>query len=190
MTKLPNNIGVTVEDAAGLIVKIPSQKQLEKQFEPYAIELGKLVYAWNRLHEKLFGLFWVVTGVQNGNIANAIWHSTDSDRAQRQMLRKAAQVVFAADSEKKDGVMWLLNQVDQSLAGNRNDAIHAPLAFFTDPSGTKLGPSWYSGHPRAKSLEGKELMTEFKWYRECRCVGYLRRTGSRSAAASRAPTMA
>jgi hypothetical protein len=102
MTKLPKNIGVTVENAAGRIVRVPSQKQLEKQFEPYAIELGKLVYAWNRLHEKLFDLFWAVTGLQNGNIANAIWHSIDRDRAQRQMLRKAAQVLFAHEKRWRE----------------------------------------------------------------------------------------
>jgi hypothetical protein len=101
MTKLPENIRVEIE-AAGRVVKIPSQKRLEQQFEPYAIELGKLVYAWNRLHEKLAGLFWTVTGFQNGAVASAIWHSTDSDRAQRKMLRQVAEVVLAGDTNKKE----------------------------------------------------------------------------------------
>jgi hypothetical protein len=169
MTKMPKNIGVKIE-TQGRMVKIPSEAELERQFEPYAVEIGKLVAVWNRLHEKLARLFCLAAGIQNINVANAIWHSTDSDRTQRQMLRKAAEVTFDAEAHKKDGIIWLVNQIDTMLAGNRNDAIHAPLAFFTDADGTQLLPSWDSGHPRAKSLRGKDLMTEFKWYRDCAVV--------------------
>jgi hypothetical protein len=164
MGQFPKNISVTLQ-TKGHIIKVPSQKQLERQFRPYAIELGKLVFAWNRLHEKLSVLFWKVTGIEN-RVAIAVWYSTDSDRAQRQMLRKAAEAAFAADDKKREGVIWLLNKIDNFLAGSRNDAIHAPLAFFTDAFGTELKPSW-SGSPRAKGLAGKDLMMEFKWYRDC-----------------------
>jgi hypothetical protein len=164
VAQLPRNISVILQ-MKGHVIKVPSQKQLERQFRPYAVQLGKLVFAWNRLHEKLSVLFWKVTGIQN-DIAIAVWYSTDSDRAQRQMLRKAAEVAFAKDDKKREGVVWLLNQIDHALAGSRNDAIHAPLAFFTDVFGTELKPS-LSGSPRAKGLAGKDLMTEFKWYREC-----------------------
>jgi hypothetical protein len=165
VAKLPENISLTLQIKSN-VIKVPSQKQLERQFRPYAVELGKLVFAWNRLHERLAALFWAITGFQNGAIPLAIWHSTDNDRAQRRMLRATAEVVFANDPQKKKSVLWLLNEVDHFLAGHRNDAIHAPLAFFTDPFGTELKPSWYSGSPRAKGLAGKDLMTEFKWYRE------------------------
>jgi hypothetical protein len=65
MAKLPEDISVNVQ-VKGTVIKVPSQKQLEKQFRPYAVELGRLVYAWNRLHEKLAGLFWAITGFKNG----------------------------------------------------------------------------------------------------------------------------
>jgi len=165
MAKLPENISVTIQ-AKGTVIKVPSQKQLEQQFQPYAVELGKLVFAWNQLHEKLAGLFWAITGFKNGAMASAIWYSTDNERTQRKMLRQLAEVVFSGDNKKKDGILWLVKQVDDALAGHRNDAIHAPLNFMTGPFGTVLEPSWYSGSPRAKSLAGKDLMSEFKWYRE------------------------
>ena len=165
MAKLPDNISVTVQ-AKGSVIKIPSQKQLEEQFRPYAAELGRLVFAWNRLHETLAALFWAITGFKRSSMAHAIWYATDSERTQRQMLRRLAAVVFSNDSEKRNGVTWLLNEIDSSLAGNRNDAIHTPLAFFTDSFGVELRPDSFSGSPRAKGLAGKDLMIEFNWYRE------------------------
>jgi hypothetical protein len=82
------------------------------------------------------------------------------------MLRQLAEVVFSGESKKKEGIFWLLKQVDDALAGHRNDAIHSPLSFMTGPFGTVLEPSRFSGSPRAKGLTGKDLMSEFKWYRE------------------------
>jgi hypothetical protein len=164
MSKMPKNIRVDIHTKGG-IISVPSQIALERQFEPYAVEMGKLVYAWNRLHEKLAGLFWAVTGISDGAVPFAIWHSIPSDLSQRRMLRASVQAKYPSKSAEAEDLEWLLNKVD-SISSQRNNAIHAPLAFMTDAVGTKLEPSWYSGNPRAKQIEGKDLMKEFRWYRE------------------------
>jgi hypothetical protein len=50
------------------------------------------------------------------------------------------------------------------LAQQRNDAIHAPVAFYTDQDGTRLMAEYFFGNPRALSLKDKSLSDEFSWY--------------------------
>src|ERR1700730_16658421 len=76
----------------------PSPEEISKRFQPYVVELGTLVYIWTRLHDHLAELFWRVTGILNGNIPLAIWHSTPNDRAQRDMLRAATTAKLKAAS--------------------------------------------------------------------------------------------
>src|SRR5215211_6790047 len=105
---------------------------------PYITALGELVIAWNSLQEQLAELFWTVTGISNGRVPLAIWHAANSDRTQRQMLRAAAENAFATDKDKKtrDDILWLLDRAN-SLADQRNDAIHSPF-WFIRPAGQSL----------------------------------------------------
>jgi hypothetical protein len=99
--------------------------------KPYVIALGELVIAWNSLQENLADLFWVITGVSNGAIPLAIWHSTNNDRAQRQMLRAAVEAAFAKEKKIKDDILWLVDRAN-ALADQRNDAIHSPFWFIRE----------------------------------------------------------
>ena len=68
--------------------------------------------------------------------------------------------------------MWLLDKLDQSLSHNRNEAVHAPLDFFTglfesNISQTRIAPDTHSGSPLASRLSEKgDLLQEFKYYRD------------------------
>ena len=76
--------------------------------------------------------FWVVTGIPHESMPwLAIWHSTPSDLSQRKMLRAAAET-FSGHDQKRADILWLLDQIDHTLSSKRNEAIHAPLDFFTE----------------------------------------------------------
>jgi hypothetical protein len=147
-------------------IKEPTRKQTDRHFRPYAVELGKLVYAWNDMQEKLVGLFCAVTKIPTSAIPKAIWHSTPSDLAQRNMLRAATEVNPAINDAEREDILWLLNKINRSLSVKRNDAIHAPLIFWTNALGISVEPSDYSLSPRAQSLKGKDILKEFTWYRQ------------------------
>jgi hypothetical protein len=74
------------------ILSPPLPDRIEKVFAPYAREVGNLVASWNQLHERLGELFSVIVRKDQPGIALAIWYSTRSDLAQRQMLRASAML--------------------------------------------------------------------------------------------------
>jgi hypothetical protein len=157
----------------------PAQRHriMVRAFRPLALEIGWIVFEWNRLHENLCALFGDFG--QHRGTAFAVWHSTSNERAQREMLRGA---VAADDSSEqvrstfRANVSWLLDQMDR-IAGRRNDAIHAPLIFVnhsaTGGFEVHIEPDDDSGNPRALELLGKPLLPEFSWYRD-----HLSRLGS------------
>jgi hypothetical protein len=168
MATLPKKIKVKVYTAPSMI-RVPSQDQLQKEFKPYAIELGYLIYSWNRLQSKLSNLFWDVIGTQNGLVARAIWNAITFDRAQRQMLLAGALVAPFNNPRAKDDIKWIIDRAEE-FEDKRNNAIHAPLTFVTDETGTTLTSAWYTGHPRAKKLQNAQLLNEFRWYAEAAAV--------------------
>ena len=150
------------------VIIAPSREQLEEAFTPYATELGRLVYAWNRLQERLARLFCIVCNFEDEAVGPAIWYSIPSDLSQRKMLRAAI------DNSKKQVVpesadlIWLLDKVDTILAHKRNDALHAPFVLVTGTDDqsqfTKMVSDMFSDNPKAAKLHGKDLMAEFQWY--------------------------
>jgi hypothetical protein len=141
------------------IVSPPMPDRIEKVFAPYAREVRKLVASWNQLQERLGELFSVIVRKDHPGIVLAIWYSTRSDLNQRQMLRASAEAAAAAgllEQAKKEDIKWLLDRTNE-LAQQRNDAIHAPVAFFTDQDGTRLMTEYFFGNPRALSLKDKSL---------------------------------
>jgi hypothetical protein len=172
MTELQKLGGVRIVSSVdGIELKPPTLQEQEKPFQPYAEELGRLVFAWNRLHANLGRLFWVVTGISSERMPLAIWHSTPSDLSQRRMLRAAVET-FGEKEQKRKDILWLLDKLDRSLSHNRNEAVHAPLVFFTglfesNISQTRIAPDTHSGSPLASRLSEKgDLLQEFKYYRD------------------------
>jgi hypothetical protein len=148
-------------------VNPPQPDRIEKVFEPYAREVGKLVASWNQLQERLGEIFSVIVRQDQPGIALAIWYSTQSDLAQRNMLRAAVEAAAAAglltEQSRKEDIKWLLDCADK-LSRGRNDAIHAPVAIYNDQDGTKLMTEYFFGNPRALNLKDKNLPNEFSAY--------------------------
>jgi hypothetical protein len=151
----------------------PTQRERArtKVFRPLAIELGWLVYEWNRLQEALAELFATIVTPNNVRVGFAIWHELTNERAQRDILRAAIDARQLLETPKPrayDDIAWILKQLD-ALAGRRNDAVHAPLVFinsFGAEEQIEILPMHFFGNPRAKQLKDKSLLEEFRWYRD------------------------
>ncbi len=96
----------------------PNIDALKEKFQPFAAELGSVVFTWNNLHERLGDLFWAILGGHNGAVPLAIWHSIDSDRTQRKVLKAAtvAAVFVRKDLERnaqcRDDILWLIKRIN------------------------------------------------------------------------------
>ena len=146
------------------------QNAIDAKMAPYVAALGRVAHSWNYLQEALGQLFCGVTGLESV-VGEAIWHSTTNDRAQREMLRAAimasTQERLAVELPKaKDDIKWLLDRAD-SVAEQRNTAIHAPMSLVLGNKEIELHPLAYHGNPRARKLVGKDILTEFDWYEKC-----------------------
>ncbi len=154
-----------------------------REFMPYARSIGQAVMAWNDLHTRLAFLFETVIGRPIHNVAYAIWHSSTSDRACREMLKAVLYEVGLrwpqGYPEATDDIKWILDRA-QSLEDTRNDIIHSPLmmighkktagglaslaAPFHKPA---IIPQSFLGHKRALKLEDKpDLLSEIQWCRD------------------------
>jgi hypothetical protein len=160
------------EQPPARIVRPPTREEMRVAFDLYTAAVGRVAYAWNYLHEKLGGLFARVVGgyeydVQR-NVALAVWYSSYSDRSQRQMLEAAIKAasgdpVWAQlPRNARDDLIWLIERANR-LGDKRDEAIHAPCSLFVDHEGSAMAANILSGHRRARSLTGKELLIEFDW---------------------------
>jgi hypothetical protein len=142
---------------------------MQQVFRPLALELGWIVFEWNRLHEALCDLLQDISS--DRELASAVWHSTTSERTQRDMLSNALASITNLDwrPQARNDIEWLLKKVN-SLSGRRNNAIHAPLIFARNADDSdfaiRVEPLTSSGNPRALELVDKSLLREFKWYRD------------------------
>src|SRR5215467_2057727 len=95
--------------------KLITPKQRERArvraFRPLALELGWIVYEWNRLHEALAELFADVVSGTRQSIGFAIWYAiAANERSQRDMLRAAIKAVDAYSDPKPPEhaeIIWL-----------------------------------------------------------------------------------
>jgi len=83
----------------------------DKHFTPIAVELGRLVFAWNELHEELGLMFEAVLQPKNPGAALAAWRTTESDRAQRKMLEYAVKATQWFQTKERpstpEDILWL-----------------------------------------------------------------------------------
>jgi len=137
-------------------------------FTPIATELGRLVYAWNELHEHLGHLFDLVVSPKGPRgTALAAWRAVENDRTQRTMLRYAVEhAASRLDKALVGEILWVLERAN-SLAEHRNNAIHSPYAIVTTQGKTEILPLDFFGNPRARKLGGKHLVSEFQWCYAC-----------------------
>jgi hypothetical protein len=151
------------EEKPARIVRVPTDEEAKAAFEAYTLAVGKVAFAWNFLHERLGRLFVAIAGADR-NIALGAWYSTKSDRAQRGMLEGA--INGSPDNRWPSGAKADLLSVMRranELGNRRNDAVHAPCLLATDVEGTEMTAAFFSGHPLANNLRGKNLLIEFDW---------------------------
>jgi hypothetical protein len=152
----------------------------EKPYQPYVTAIGQLLLAWSDLHERLAILFWVTTGGGYANRPTAMWNSSNFDRPRREMLK--AVVNSSTPKEQAQfpkmvaDINWILTETDK-LEDARNTAIHAPLYLFgytTLQRGSTVrgvvAPNDMLQNPRELKLAQKDLLTEFRWCRDCALV--------------------
>ena len=137
-------------------------------FRPYVMAIGQAAVAWNGLQESLRSLFWTAMGGGWVGIYSTVWYAITNDSAQRDMLRAVAR--FAGDTAELSeravsDIEWLLNEI-RKVADARNDAIHAPLISWGQAGKEVVSADATHGHPRAKKLVDKHLLTEFRWCRD------------------------
>ena len=156
-------------------VRRPHPRGFHKAFVPYALEIGYLSQAWNQLHEQLCSIFCQIVSPENSNIASAIWQSVPSDRTQRKMLEVAYLAPGAINKEKHlwaiDDIRYLLKEAE-TLANQRNDAIHAPFRIGYSPFDKEfdVSPDVMQNNKRAwrfikSNPETKDILAELVWYR-------------------------
>jgi hypothetical protein len=139
-----------------------------KSFRPYVTAIGQAAIAWNGLHEALRSLFGVFLASDDPPTHVAIWYSQNNDRAQRNILRALARTDNETGNVSDDvyqRVKWLLDEAD-NLATVRDAAIHAPLISDAKAIVPYTFHAGLSGHPKAKKLLDKHLLTEFRWCRD------------------------
>jgi hypothetical protein len=132
-----------------------------EEITPYATAIGELALIWNDLHMVLSSIFWKATRIPNGMIADAMWNSLKSDRAQREMLESIinldamGQLIKGATREE---LIWALTEITK-LEDLRNNALHSPMLIESDGS---ISPWHQTGNKRAKNLAKRELLSELR----------------------------
>ena len=117
------------------IITMPSDDEMKVAFETYALALGKVAFAWNFLHERLGRLFQTVMEA-HGEMAKAVWYSTDNDRAKQYMFKAAVAASrpdrWGSQTQKAgEDLTWLIDRVIE-LGEARNNAVHAPALIMID----------------------------------------------------------
>ena len=166
---------------------IETEKLYNDALKSYAKELGRLIHDWNDLHLELTQLFLVVCqnyeAEEESDILLALWNAVPNERFQREMLRQAARVRYShlgnvmtkagidiepiRDHEEAilKEILWVLEKAD-SLGRKRDDSAHVPTILeITMPLSFRFRAYDNYGHPIAKQLRDKELLSEFGLYR-------------------------
>lgn len=159
-----------------IIIGSDQQKLRYKQIGEFATELGLMVYEWNRLQENLGILFsCILTGDPMSNKGLSVWHSTPSDRAQRNMLRALIRTTeqneafrpFILDQfpRSREDIEWIIACLDHKpeISNERNNIAHA---VYIMKEGI-VAPDDVFQNPRSMNLKGKKLIARVKWCRDC-----------------------
>jgi hypothetical protein len=150
--------------------KPPSTTHFDEHFTPIATELGRLVFAWNELHENLGQMYEEVLQPKHFGAALASWRAIENDRSQRLLLQYAVAAIRWEKTDKrpstKEDIDWILEKTNK-IAEDRNNAIHSPYAVFTsEDDKTEIRPLDFFGNPRALKLAAKynDLVSEINFY--------------------------
>lgn len=149
-----------------------------KHFHPYTQAIGQAALAWNHLHEELGRLFADLL-FQGDLTGNAVWQSSNTDRAKRKMLGAGVKELNPKYIPQRviDEVLWILGK-SEALEDTRNDTVHAPLLSYdhplwqeiVDPDLKGIRPNETFGNVRATKLGKKDLLSEYRYCRDVAVV--------------------
>jgi len=108
-------------------------RRLRRILGVHARQVGEILWAWNLLQDALFGLFDAIlnkdaAAVYNMSVSSAVWHSFQSDKAQREMLLNLARAVFSPKSTFYKRIKWVIDRTGE-MSKHRNDVAHTPVKF-------------------------------------------------------------
>lgn len=92
-------------------------------------QIGEIIYSWNRMHAALFLVFWRLVFPDNIEAARDVWHLTQSDKTQRDMIAKAA--IILKPGRLRTAIVWTVERADK-LSPIRNAAAHVHMMFYDD----------------------------------------------------------
>jgi hypothetical protein len=111
-------------------------------------------------------MFATMLQAKTPGAAKAIWDMLRSDRMQREAVAAIAKISLKKHPKHQEELLWLLEAIE-ALSVDRNDPIHSAYMFKI------IGQSNFSviPHPggearRVQRMKDKELLTEFRLYRD------------------------
>lgn len=103
----------------------------------YARQIGEIALAWNHLQDALFTVFFALT--TDGSIedrhrkhwlSHGIWHSFQSDKAQREMLLELAKKHPGVSPAFFERLKWAVDRTAE-LGAYRNAVVHTPVKYVS-----------------------------------------------------------
>ena len=139
-------------------------------YRPYVSALGQMVLSWNSLQEILGITFVAVMNCGNDEKSHATWHAISSDRMQREVLIATVNVseFLEVFPSLQEDIRWLCDNA-KKLEDFRNDALHSPFWLGAKGKAEFMSLTIF-GHIRAKKLDGKNMLKDFKWCRDTSVV--------------------
>lgn len=125
----------------------PARRLSSDMSEPadeFAADVGKVIWAWNYSHAAFSRLFATIISPKNLMIGFNMWHTLQSDTAQRELLIAAASAALRDRKPLLRRIEWAKQAADK-LATHRNDLTHLATAWsaqspvrqiLTDPVST------------------------------------------------------
>ena len=135
-------------------------KKSDKKQQEVAVAIGLVVIKWNTIHDILYHIFVEITEL-NTKVAYAIWSSVINDRAQRVLLKAAANEVYVKPNQlqAKNNLNKLIRKIDKA-ATLRNRFIHCSYTPSFRDNDIKYIANDLSGNKHAKILKNKDLLAE------------------------------
>lgn len=141
------------QDSHRLTKNAKGVRSQKRALRPIMADIGFVHYHWNSIHQN-FMLIWAILLNLEAQTAKTIWHSIESDRTQRGLLKAA--IAVNSDSELLTQLKKIADWLDHKGQALRNGATHAPLKFEPEETGYEVRPDVNGGSKNAKTLSGKE----------------------------------
>jgi len=150
---------IAARDARRGIISRRMPREYSKQANAYAKQVGRILWAYNRLHGQLSIIFAALVTPDRRSLAAMVWHALKADSAQRDILQAAILERSEVPANLAEAVEWLVNVCDK-LSTHRNDPAHTPMTAGIDFVAKEIIilPDLFAANPqKAARLSRKDL---------------------------------